>query len=113
MKISIRFLKKHGACVGQVELFRETFGSGVHETTTGNLIRAEDAGLDIGWLEQFIPHGPVRAEYDRQHASIRAEYDRQHASIWAKYDRQHASIRAEYKRQRAPILSAALQHGSK
>ena len=120
MKISTRFLKKHGACVEQVELFRETFGSGVHETTIENLAQAVNARLTIDWLEQFIPPGPIRAEYERQRvpiwaeyerqrAPILAEYERQHAPIWAEYKRQHAPIRAEYKRQHALILSAALQ----
>ena len=120
MKISTRFLKKHGACVEQVELFRETFGSCVHETTIENLTQAVNARLTIDWLEQFIPPGPIRAEYERQRvliwaeyerqrAPILAEYERQHAPIWAEYKRQHAPIRAEYKRQHALILSAALQ----
>ena len=105
MKISIRFLKKHGACVGQVELFRETFGSGVHETTIENLAQAVNARLTIDWLEQFIPPGPIRAEYERQRVPIWAEYERQRAPILAEYERQHAPILAEYERQRAPILA--------
>ena len=71
MKISTRFLKKHDACVGQVELFRETFGSGVHETTIENLAHAVfglvSVALDGENIEALPCVGRIAHGFERGH----------------------------------------------
>jgi hypothetical protein len=112
-RITVEFLKCHGACASQVKKFAKVFPKGA-SISLAAMRKAEQAGLNLWWLEQFIDaeyerqRAPLWAEYTRQEAPLWAEYKRQEAPLWAEYKRQAAPLWAEYKRQAAPLLIAAL-----
>ena len=62
MRVTYKFLGKHKACENQRAIFRGLFPDGT-DTTVAALLKGVTAGLNIGWLERFIP-APAREEYD-------------------------------------------------
>lgn len=98
MRITVKYLKRRGACAEQVALFREHYPNGAN-VTVPTVRKALRLGLNVGWL---VPE-PLRAEYERQSAPLRAEYDRQHALLLAEYDRQRASLLVSFLRRDATI----------
>ena len=106
-KLTAGYLVKHGACHDQVALFRKTFPDGA-TITYGNLAKALQAGLSVGWITDTI-QGPAWAEYKRIQGSALAEYERIQGLAWAEYKRIHGPAWAEYKRIEGPALLAALK----
>ena len=83
MKITVAFLRKHGACADQVALFAETFPDGA-EATAESLLLAARAGLAIDWLARFVP-APARRAYDEARATAWRAYDEARATALAKH----------------------------
>ena len=95
-KLTAGYLVKHGACHDQVALFRKTFPDGA-TITYGNLAKALQAGLSVGWITNTIQ------------GSAWAEYKRIQGSAWAEYERIQDSARAEYERIQDSAILAALK----
>ena len=107
MIVTVDDLVGRSACAEQVATFMEVFG-GKARVTRRNLLRAAEAGLDVGWFaSEFLPV-TLWVEYERQEALLWAEYKRQEALLWVEYERQEALLWAEYKRQEAPLLADVL-----
>ena len=117
-KLTAGYLVKHGACHDQVALFRKTFPDGA-TITYGNLAKALQAGLSVGWITNTIQgsawaeykriQGSAWAEYERIQGSAWAEYKRIQGSAWAEYERIQDSARAEYERIQDSAILAALK----
>ena len=84
-KLTAGYLVKHGACHDQVALFRKTFPDGA-TITYGNLAKALQAGLSVGWITNTI-QGPALAEYERIEGLAWAEYERIEGLALAGYER--------------------------
>ena len=106
-KLTAGYLVKHGACHDQVALFHKTFPDGA-TITYGNLAKALQAGLSVGWITNTI-QGSAWAEYKRIQGSAWAEYERIEGPAWAEYKRIEGSAWAEYKRIQGPAILAALK----
>ena len=94
MRITVAFLRKHGACADQVSLFAKTFPDDA-ETTAENLLLAARAGLAIDWLAHFVP-APARRAYKEATAPARAAYEEAIAPAWRAYDEARATALAKH-----------------
>ena len=94
MKITAELLEEHKACEEQVSLFRRTFPEG-GESTVQALLKASEAGLDITWLERFIPDESWAA-YDKACAEPLAAYNKAMKESRAAYDKARKEPRAAY-----------------
>ena len=91
MKITLRQLRRIGACKGQVALFKKTFGEEV-ELTRENAV-AYGALFDVNWLAEVI--------FD---ATKLADYRAKCAPLWADYLAKRASLLADYRAKRAIVF---------
>ena len=103
MKITTKWLKKQKACKKQIALFQATFPRG-GEVTKARLLKAAQVGLNLEWLEQFIP-AEKQAEYEKIKTSARTEYDKVMAPAWAEYNKVRASALTKYDKVMAPALA--------
>jgi hypothetical protein len=79
--LTLATLKRKGACVDQVALFRANFGTQVKVTA---MLCEQHAGFfDWDWSSRNLLSTPFRAEYERATAPFRAEYERARAQAWA------------------------------
>jgi hypothetical protein len=85
MKITLKQLRKLGACAGQVDLFKATFGEGV-ELTEANVLE-HGAKFYLSWIAWKIFSATIYAEYKKARATIDAEYQKACAPIYAKYQK--------------------------
>jgi hypothetical protein len=65
-RITLSYLRRRGACSGQVKLFTKTFPAGM-DLTAENLLKARKARLSIEWLVEFIVVPPTKQD-DVEHA---------------------------------------------
>jgi hypothetical protein len=97
-KLTVRHLRKAGACSDQVRLFERTFPNGVRPTMRA-WAKAWAAGLDVFWCASLL-RGPALAEYERVRGPALAEYERVRGPAWAEYERVRGPAWAEYERVR-------------
>jgi hypothetical protein len=102
-KLTVRHLRKAGACSDQVRLFERTFPNGVRPTMRA-WAKAWAAGLDVFWCASLL-RGPALAEYERVRGPAWAEYERVRGAAWAEYERVTGPALAEYERVRGPALA--------
>ena len=94
--ISRKWLRDHGACREQAELFERVWPDGV-AVTRENLEQSATAGLSLEWFaEQVLP----RSDYD--------DYQAQRYTLFAAYQAQRDMLFANFQAQRN-ALYAALQ----
>ena len=94
-KITADMLARDGASESQVALVRATWPDGV-EPTAENLRAAAGLGLDICWLERYIP------------AAREADYRAKFPPLDADYRAKRAALEADYKAKLAALLAEAL-----
>ena len=104
MIVSVRLLKKYGACEEQVKLFAETFGKGAKVTVTAALCREHASKFDWDWAAQSLLSEAMLAEYDAKWVTVWAEYDAKCATLWAEYDAKCAELLEEYDAKCAELL---------
>ena len=105
MEITVKQLKKLGACRDQVALFKETFGASAKVTLENCLIAAE-AGLDIDWASRRLLTSRQRAAYLAATAPARAVYLATRAPARAAYLAATAPARAACLAATAPARAA-------
>jgi hypothetical protein len=99
LRITLRELVALGACSGQRDLFRETFGSAAI-VDEANAERAVTAGLNVDWIARSVLTGDYLAEYERSTRLAEAEYERSMQQAEAEYERSTAlAFVAAYRRQ--------------
>lgn len=74
-KITVRFLRKMGACNSHVEAFKKVFPRGA-AVTLENIRKAHDADLKVGWLVGMVSnanfHGMCAVCYPGRDTAERA-----------------------------------------
>ncbi len=73
--ITIRLLKKLGACSDHIELFGRTFPGGRCELTAANIRIALAAKLDVEWFAKKVLPALAWKAYDEATALARKAYD--------------------------------------
>ena len=94
MKITLRQLKLLGACIKQVELFKETFGDEVEITEA--VVKEHGAKFNVAWLANNVLTPIQLADYEAKHAPIRADYEAKHAPLLADYRTKHVMLSDDY-----------------
>ena len=84
--ISAKRLEAAGACAGQVQLYRNTFGDKPVRLTPENWDKAGEVGLTRFWLERFLKKA-AQAEYNRACGAAQAEYNRACGAAREEFDR--------------------------
>jgi hypothetical protein len=80
--ITIEWLESAGACDGQIERFRGTFGEGVEISRDAARIAAS-AGLDLDWIARELLEATAWAAYEQATATAWAAYKQATATAWA------------------------------
>jgi len=83
--ITVKQLRKSGACEDQVKRFRATFGPSVQVTV--ELCEQHAADFSFEWAAVNLLIDPALAQYERAHAAALAEYERVRSAAWAEYRR--------------------------
>ena len=117
MKITLKDLRRMGACSGQVELYKSLFGGEV-EMTRENVLKY-GAQFDLNWIAPKImsevqyadyvsKRAPLYADYDSKRDALFADYESKRAPLFADYVSKHASLFADYVSKRAPLFADIL-----
>jgi hypothetical protein len=72
MKITLKDLRKHGACAEQVDLFKATFGKEI--ILTEALVMEYGATFDLGWVAINLFPAPLDADSQAKRAPLDADY---------------------------------------
>ena len=94
MKITLKDLRRMGACSGQVELYKSLFGGEV-EMTRENVLQY-GAQFDLSWLAPKTMSEAQYADYESKRAPLDADYESNRASLYADYESNRASLYADY-----------------
>jgi hypothetical protein len=97
LRITLQELVALGACSGQRDLFRETFGTAAI-VDEANAEKAVTAGLNVDWIARSVLTGDYLAEYERSTRLAWAEYERSMRPAWGEYERSTRLAWAEYER---------------
>jgi hypothetical protein len=68
MKITLKDLRKHGACAEQVDLFKATFGKEI--ILTEALVMEYGTTFDLGWVARNLFPAPLYADYQAKRAPL-------------------------------------------
>ena len=112
MKITLKDLRRMGACSGQVELYKSLFGGEV-EMTRENVLKY-GAQFDLNWIAPKImseaqyadyvsKRAPLNADYDSKRDALFTDYESKRDALYADYESKHAPLYADYKSNRAPL----------
>jgi len=103
MKITLRQLKKLGACTGQVNLFKELFGESV--TLTEGVVKEHGAKFDTDWLAGEVLTPEQCCAYQAKCAPLDADYQAKRAPLYTTYRAKCAPLYADYEAKRDPLLA--------
>ena len=117
MKITLKYLRRMGACSGQVELYKSLFGTEVE--LTREAVVQYGAQFDLNWIAPEImseaqyadyvsKRAPLYADYDSKRDALNADYESKRAPLFADYVSKHASLFADYVSKRAPLFADIL-----
>ena len=81
MKITLKDLRRMGACKEQVELYKWLFNESV-ELTRGNILRY-GTQFDLNWIADKIMTKEQYADYESKRAPLDADYLSKRAAIFA------------------------------
>jgi len=101
MKITLKQLRRLGACSGQVALFKATFGDEVEITEA--VCKEYGGKFDTGWLAEKLFSPELLNEYEVKCAPLYAEYQAKRAPLYAEYQAKCAPLDAEYRAKCAPL----------
>jgi len=123
VKITLKQLRRLGACINQVELFKATFGAKVEITEA--VCKEHGSKFDTDWLaaklfspellneyeakcapflkEYQVKCAPLYAEYQAKCAPLYAEYQAKRDQFYAEYRAKYAPLDAEYEAKYAPL----------
>ena len=103
MKITLRDLRRMGACFGQTELFKSLFGEEV-EMTRENVLQY-GAQFELSWLASKIMSEAQYADYKIRRAPLDADYESKRVSLFTDYESKRAPLFADYESKRAPLFA--------
>ena len=93
MKITLKDLRRMGACSGQVELYKSLFGTEVE--LTREAVVQYGAQFDLNWIAFKIMSEAQYADYESKRAPLFADYVSKHASLFADYVSKRAPLFAD------------------
>ena len=103
MKITLKDLRRMGACSGQVELYKSLFGTEVE--LTREAVVQYGAQFDLNWIAPKIMSEAQYADYESNRASLYADYESKRAPLFTDYLSKRASLFADYESKRAPLFA--------
>ena len=114
MKITLKDLRRMGACLEQVKLFKSLFGGEV-EMTRENVLQY-GAQFDLNWIAPKImsevqyadyvsKRAPLYADYDSKRDALFADYESKRAPLYADYESKRDALDADYESKRAPLYA--------
>ena len=106
MKITLKDLRRMGACSGQVELYKSLFGTEVE--LTREAVVQYGAQFDLNWIAPKIMSEAQYADYESNRASLYADYLSKRAPLDADYVSKRAPLDADYVSKRAPLFADIL-----
>ena len=98
MKITLKDLRRMGACSGQVELYKSLFGTEVE--LTREAVVQYGAQFDLNWIAPKIMSEAQYADYESNRASLYADYESKRAPLFADYLSKRAPLYADYESKR-------------
>ena len=106
MKIALKDLRRMGACLEQVELYKSLFGTEVE--LTREAVVQYGAQFDLNWIAPKIMSEAQYADYESNRASLYADYESNRAPLFADYESKCASLFADCNSKRAPLFADIL-----
>ena len=98
MKITLKDLRRMGACSGQVELYKSLFGTEVELTLEA--VVQYGAQFDLNWIAPKIMSEVQYADYVSKRAPLNADYVSKRAPLYADYESKRAPLNADYESKR-------------
>ena len=81
MNITLKDLRRMGACEGKVDLYKQLFGKS-GELTRANILRY-GAQFELNWIADKIMTKEQYADYESKRAPLDADYLSKRAAIFA------------------------------
>ena len=106
MKITLKDLRRMGACSEQVSLFKCLFGGEV-EMTREKVLQS-GAQFDLSWLASKIMSEAQYADYESKCDALFADYNSKCDALDADYESKRAPLLVDYKSKCAPLLADIL-----
>ena len=103
MKITLKDLRRMGACSGQVELYKSLFGTEVE--LTREAVVQYGAQFDLNWIAPKIMSEAQYADYESKRAPLDADYESKRAPLYADYESKRDALDADYESKRAPLYA--------
>ena len=103
MKITLKDLRRMGACSGQVELYKSLFGTEVE--LTREAVVQYGAQFDLNWIAPKIMSEAQYADYLSKHAPLEADYESKRDALDADYVSKRAPLYADYVSKHAPLYA--------
>ena len=91
--LTLKTLKRKGACIDQLELFEATFGKSAEVTV--ELAVKHASQFNFGWAACNLLTAAALAEYEKARAAARAAYEKARAAAFAEYEKARAAAFAE------------------
>ena len=103
MKITLKDLRRMGACSEQVTLFKSLFGGEV-EMTRENVLQY-GAQFDLSWLASNIMSEAQYADYKIRRAPLDADYESKRDALFADYESKRDALSADYVSKRDALYA--------
>ena len=103
MKITLKDLRRMGACSGQVELYKSLFGTEVE--LTREAVVQYGAQFDLNWIAPKIMSEAQYADYESKRVSLYADYVSKCTPLYADYESKRDALDADYESKRAPLYA--------
>ena len=106
MKITLKDLRRMGACSDQVELYKSLFGTEVE--LTREAVVQYGAQFDLNWIAPKIMSEAQYADYESKRDALDADYVSKRAPLYADYESKRAPLDADYDSKRATLFTDIL-----
>ena len=103
MKITLKDLRRMGACSGQVELYKSLFGTEVE--LTREAVVQYGAQFDLNWIAFKIMSEAQYADYVSKRVPLDADYLSKRDALDADYKSKRAPLYADYKSKRDALYA--------
>ena len=103
MKITLKYLRRMGACSGQVELYKSLFGTEVE--LTREAVVQYGAQFDLNWIAPKIMSEAQYADYLSKRVPLDADYESKRDALDADYVSKRAPLYADYVSKRDALFA--------
>ena len=106
MNITLKDLRRMGACEGQVDLYKQLFGESV-KLTRANILRY-GTRFELGWIVDKIMTKEQCADYESKRVALDADYLSKRHALYADYESKRDAVYADYLSKRVVIFADSL-----